>query len=343
VRPAIYVAAVCAAAALAPELMRNLLANAASIVLEALPFLAFAAFCGGFGRLARYAGCGCGTGPSARSLPAALATALTFGWAVACVRFAGALLAARCMHRAHDDAQVEFLVELARLAPSSILAAATALISPALPLHAFPPWCAFAVGLVLGAIASPCALGGIAIAASIRTASPLAAAGVLCTAGVIDIYAFGLLRARDCVRNRGDAQGCRPRASALHAAARGNGALLPGAIAAALILALVIGAPAPEYRATETSLADAFPGERVTFAGVAVHEHAANALVRYAILCCRADARPIALAVDRDLRAFDGCWLRVDGVLARMPDGTLRLRMTSLARIAPPSDPFVYR
>jgi uncharacterized membrane protein YcgQ (UPF0703/DUF1980 family) len=105
---------------------------------------------------------------------------------------------------------------------------------------------------------------------------------------------------------------------------------------------VIIGAPQPAYRATETTLADAFAGERVDFTGVAVHERTTSALVRYAITCCRADAAPVALALDRNLASFDGRWMHARGVIED-DGGALRLHVAELAPVAPPSDPFVYR
>jgi len=340
VRSALYAAAALAGAACAPATARAILVDTASILFECLPFLALSAIFGGAGA---YAGCGCGGGPSARSLPAALAAAALFGWPAAIARFCSAVIFAR-LARAHDRSESKELLEaLVGLVPAALLAATIALYAPLLSLRGLSPALAFIAGLALGAAASPCALGGVALAASLRVLSPLAAAGVLCTAGVIDIYAFGILHACDRLRHRRGPARSGARASALHDSAGPRRTLLPGTLAAALIVAVVLGAPAPVYRATETTLTDAFPGERVNFTGVAVAERGASALVRYAILCCRADASPVTLAVDRDLRGDDGRWLRADGVLARTHDGSLRLRVQTLERVAPPSDPFVYR
>jgi hypothetical protein len=340
VRPAVLVLLMLAVATIAPTVARSFLANTASIMLEALPFLTASALLGRFGA---FAGCGCGRGPSARSIPGALAAAVFFGIPAALIRFGAACIAARLVRHgdAHDHGGL--IADLRRLLPAACLAAAVALLAPELPLHVLAPAIAFIGGALLGAVVSPCALGGVALAASLRVSAPFAAFGVLCTAGVIDIYAFGIPAA--CARLW--ARRTRPRrearASALHDSARRDGVLLPCTIAAAMIAAIVIGAPAPEYRATETTLADAFPGERIDFTGRAVHTSGQDALVRYAILCCRADARPVTLAIDRNLAHDDGRWLRASGTLERTRDGELRLRVDELSAIAPPSDPFVYR
>lgn len=339
-RPAIYFAAAVAVAAIAPDISRTILADAASVVLESLPFLAASTLLGRFGP---FAGCGCGNGPSARSLPALLASALLFGIPASAARFAAACAVAHAVRSGDEHAHADLLAELQRIAPAALLAAIVAVYGPALPLHALPPVLAFIAGAFAGAVASPCALGGVALAASLRTTAPLAAAGVLCTAGVVDIYALRVLVARRSMRARRDAPRRLVRASDVHAAARGDRVLLHRALAAALIGAIVLGAPAPAYRATETTLGEAFPGERVDFTGVAVHKDGANALVRYAIMCCRADARPVTLAIDRDLAREDGRWLHARGVLEAAPGGTLRLRVQHIAEIAAPSDPFVYR
>ena len=65
------------------------------------------------------------------------------------------------------------------------------------------------------------------------------------------------------------------------------------------------------------------------------------ALVRYAITCCRADAMPIVVRLTRR-RIGDDAWLQVDGIVGADADGPV-LIPDRVARIAPPSDPFVYR
>jgi uncharacterized membrane protein YcgQ (UPF0703/DUF1980 family) len=65
-------------------------------------------------------------------------------------------------------------------------------------------------------------------------------------------------------------------------------------------------------------------------------------LVRYAITCCRADAAPVVVRLDRAPRFATGSWLRVDGRIESI-GGNLRLIADSAQGIAPPTDPFIYR
>jgi len=360
VRPAIYVALTIALAAIAPQTAMALPAAAASVVLECLPFLALPA------AIAPFAGCGCGAGPSARSIPAALATAAIFGMPAALARPLAATLVARMRPVHGHAAQNDPLAGLQRLAPAALAAATIAAFAPALPLHAMPPLLAFAAGAALGMVASPCALGGVALAAALRASAPFAATGLLCTAGIVDIYAWRRAardeRARDpwactmlaiacaLVALRAGGAFVHPRMTvplALTAlffgylAWRSRGERAPSArwIGAAVLAAVVIGAPAPVYRATETTLAGAFAGERVDFTGVAVAD---RTLVRYAITCCRADAAPVALVLDRSVARDDGRWMHASGVLAE-ENGMLHLHVEHITLVAPPLDPFVYR
>ncbi|MGC2407270.1 MAG: hypothetical protein WA431_12750 [Candidatus Cybelea sp.] len=65
-------------------------------------------------------------------------------------------------------------------------------------------------------------------------------------------------------------------------------------------------------------------------------------MVRYAITCCRADAAPVAVRLDRTPRFPAGTWLRVEGSVENV-NGELRLITTRIERITPPTDPFIYR
>ncbi len=109
-----------------------------------------------------------------------------------------------------------------------------------------------------------------------------------------------------------------------------------------MLAGVLLGAPAPSYHATETTLADLFAGEHLSFTGRLTREGARAALVRYAITCCRADAAPIAVRVDPAPRDSDGAWLHVEGNIESVA-GNLRLVPRAVARIAPPTDPFIYR
>ncbi len=370
-RPAIYVAAVLGLLALAPEFSRAVLAGAAAIVLESLPYLlATALLVPVAGRYARaamaYAGCGCGGPGAARSIPAALATGMLFGWPVALARLAaGTFAGLRSQGEGHEPpAFGELLSEL--LGPA-LAAGAAAAAAPLVGLDRLAgPW-AFAVGAAAGAAFSPCALGAVALAAALRAHTPMAAWGMLCTAGIVTVGARGHRQARPgdpwafvllaaacaSVAVRAGAQLVHPHiavALAIAAPVCAGFAIrarrernVPIRVAcAAVLLAVIVGAPAPAYRATETTLGDGFAGERMTFTGVAVRDRGVSALVRYAITCCRADAAPVALAIDRDLTNERGRWLRADGILTATPRG-LRLHASRIEEIAPPADPFVYR
>ncbi|MHB8146357.1 MAG: TIGR03943 family putative permease subunit, partial [Vulcanimicrobiaceae bacterium] len=114
-------------------------------------------------------------------------------------------------------------------------------------------------------------------------------------------------------------------------------------IVPAIVLAAgVFAAPAPQYRATETTMAQLFPGERLAFTGTLVRHGDTDALVRYAITCCRADAQPVAVRLSQPLRYAAGSWIRAEGYIARHGD-QLVFKPNSSQQIATPNDPFVYR
>ncbi|HEY5349027.1 MAG TPA: hypothetical protein VIJ64_04815, partial [Candidatus Lustribacter sp.] len=144
-RPAIYVAAVLGLAALAPEFSRAVLAGTAAIVLESLPYmLATALLAPVAGRYARaavaYAGCGCGGPGAARSIPAALATGMLFGWPVALARLAaGTFAGLRSQGERHEPAGLgEMLGEL--LGPA-LAAGAAGAVAPFVGLDRLAgPW-----------------------------------------------------------------------------------------------------------------------------------------------------------------------------------------------------------
>lgn len=98
----------------------------------------------------------------------------------------------------------------------------------------------------------------------------------------------------------------------------------------------------PVTVAEATQLEAAYAGERLAFVGVA-RSHGSHATVeRYAISCCRADASLVSVRTAGPLPVRDGTWLRIDGTLEGEPGG-LAERVSSWRRIAPPSDPFIYR
>lgn len=373
-RTALYAAALLLVAAAEPAFFATVLANTAAALLESTPFVAAGALLAAAparwsAGLLPFAGCGCSGGASARSLPAAAATWLVFGPLVAAGRFAAALIVARLTKTRAACAHAESLLgSLAALAPFCVVAAA---IGPLLPIleHAHPPPpAAFIAGALLAFAMAPCPLGAVGIAAAARAALAPAALGFLCIAGIFDARA--LLRPRHPgAAHDGPAYLLCAAACALVAAHAGSGMLNPK-IALALwpcaaaflglavrhrletrpvlriapllmIAGAVIAAPLPQYHATETTLADAFPGERVNFSGTLVRTAGAVTLVRYAITCCRADASPVVLRLDGAPRSASG-WMRAQGTLVARPDG-LYLDVAHLRNIAAPADPFVYR
>jgi hypothetical protein len=378
VRIALFAAGLLAVAAtLSPDSLRSALAAAAGSLFESVPFLfaglVAARLLGKHRRIVDFLGCGCGSGPSARSLPAGVATWLFFGPLVATGRFAAALLCARLLHArtacANHMPALQPLAELAALLPASLLAGAAFVCFAAFDPAALSPVGEIALGGTLGFCAAPCGLGAVAVAAALRARAPLAAAAFLCVAGIADLRALHRVAHR---REEHDALAYALLAVALALVAwrHGDSLIRPSIAAAAgacavvtivyatiyrkhqswrsriapgLMLAGVLaGAPPPSYHATETTLADLFAGEHLSFTGRLTREGARAALVRYAITCCRADAAPVAVRVDPAPRASDGAWLHVEGNIESVA-GSLRLVPHAVARIAPPTDPFIYR
>lgn len=368
---AFTVVTVAALALLPAETSRSVLAAAASALYEAVPFLALTAV---LSRIVpawavAFAGCGCTLGPSARSVPAAVALALSFGPVVALSRVAAAVAVAAGAQRLRSvDACGHVappVAELAALVPAALAAGALQQ-AVAFDLHGLAPAIQFVAGALAGALAAPCALGTAALAATLHRTAPAAAAGLLCTAGLLDARVF----IRSTYRAGHDALAYGMLATALLAVGthRGNGlvhpvigvALLPCAaacaalayrhrrqalraarVAPALMLAgAFAGASAPQYRATETTMSGLFAGERLTFTGALSN---GDVVARYAITCCRADATPIAVRLSRRLPFGEGTWLCVDGAIVTASDGALRLEPAAVRRVDPPADPFVYR
>jgi uncharacterized membrane protein YcgQ (UPF0703/DUF1980 family) len=110
---------------------------------------------------------------------------------------------------------------------------------------------------------------------------------------------------------------------------------------AIMLTGALLGAPPPRYQATETTMRDLFAGERLSFTGTLVRASGTSAIVRYAITCCRADASPIAVRLERSPPDENGAWLRVDGVVEDR-DGAMQLQAHRIQRISPPNDPFIY-
>ncbi len=68
----------------------------------------------------------------------------------------------------------------------------------------------------------------------------------------------------------------------------------------------------------------------------------ATTLVRYAITCCRADATPVGIRLDRPIDRPDGTWIEADGVVAADARGLL-LSVRTAREVSVPADPFLYR
>ena len=317
-----------------------------------------------------YLGCGCGAGPSARSLPAAAAACLVFGPIVAGARLAAAIAIDRTFPRAvscaHDDDSI--LGQLAAIMPLAVTGALAVFFAPMLFSTRPSAPQAFAGAALAAFVMAPCGIGAIGLAAAMRGPLPAAAAGFLCVAGIVDLRTWlrnahtgrqhdalsHAIAAIACalVAGRGGAGLVHPKiAMALWACAIACGVLAYRycseqnprlRIAPAIMLAgAVLAAPPPEYHATETSLEAAFAGERIDFTGVITHTGEVTTLVRYAITCCRADATPIVIRLERNVPALHG-WTHARGVLVQTANG-LRLRADSMNAIAPPADAFVYR
>lgn len=360
-----------------PEEMRSALAAAASALFEATPFLAAGIAASRFfrrGGLLEYLGCGCGAGPSARSLPATAAAWFVFGAPVAIARCLAALLAARLLRaragrRRFGEESANPLGELAAILPAAALTGAAMQIFARFDPARLSPAGNAMLGAALGFAAAPCALGAVALAGALRTHAPIAAAAFLCVAGIVDLRALRSLGHRDSghdafgyallalalgavAAKHGDALvhpalsaplGCCALAAACYAVRHRRERCGAARVAPALMLfGALVGAAPPSYHATETTLTDIFPGERLTFTGVLARQGSASAVVRYAITCCRADAAPVAVRLDRAPPFPAGTWLRVDGRV-ESAGGDLRLAPLRVERIAPPSDPFIYR
>ena len=318
-----------------------------------------------------YLGCGCGPGPAARSIPATAAAWLLFGPLVAVARFGAALLIDRAQRTASpcEHERDSTLAQLFAIAPLAGIGAACALFLPTiLGTHA-SAGAAFAGGAIFAFAMAPCGIGAAGLASAIRGVMPAAAFGFLCVAGICDVRTWlRTKRAHAHAQHDALAYALAAVACALVAARGGGGLLHPKLalllwpcaggcmlfalryrqsacgnlrIAPAIMLAgAVLAAPPPEYHATETTIADAFAGERVDFTGRVTHTGDATTLVRYAITCCRADAAPVVIRLERNER-MNG-WAHARGVLVEAPGG-LRLRTQSLVAVAAPADPFVYR
>ena len=351
-----------------------ILVNAAAILLESVPFILAAAICARIPlRLGRaivpYLGCGCGPGPSARSLPAFAAAWIVFGPLVAAARLGAAIaiekLAGRNACRPHEDS---ILGELRAIVPFALGGAALLPLLPAIAGAHLPVAAMTAAAAFTAFVTSPCAIGTIGIAGIARGIAPAAAAGFLCVAGIIDLRTWSRRLERraghDCVAYALAFAACSlaaVRGGAALVNPRFTPALWVGAIACAylahryrtharpalrmgpaiMLAGCVLSSPAPVYYATQTTLAGAFPGERIDFTGAVVSSGKQTALVRYAIACCRADAMPTSIRLDLPGAVRSG-WARARGTIV-MRGGELRLHVGKIEAVTAPADPFVYR
>jgi len=80
-----------------------------------------------------------------------------------------------------------------------------------------------------------------------------------------------------------------------------------------MLAGALLGAPAPAYRETETTMTGLFAGEHLTFTGALVREGAHDAVVRYAVTCCRADAAPVVVRLTRRVAYANGSWFAWTG------------------------------
>jgi hypothetical protein len=320
--------------------------------------------------------------PGALSLPATALAWLAFGPVVALGRFGIALglgfVARRGQHTcgvhtsAGRDERPDVFAELTALA----LAAGTASLAVTLLRDAsvaLRAWggtgtvLAFGAGLLLGRVV-PCATAGVAVAAALAATLPAGAAGLLASAGIVRRATPGGRPAVDAsgiplaglalalvlagLAAAGPSGMVNPRlvpvagASAVLAAlrcrtraSRVRGALLvPGLMAGALVLHV----PEPAYRLDATEAAAAFPGSHLAFSGVALPARGTTVVERFAIACCRLDATPIVVTLERRLPVTNA-WVTVEGTIVRDGGANCVLRVSRWRRQARPADPFLYR
>jgi hypothetical protein len=380
VRALLYGTAALAVAALSsPDALRCVVASSASALFEATPWALAGIFVARFAHRHHYAvaylGCGCADGPSARSLPVTAATWVLFGPLVASLRFLSAVGIGLLLRRARGrecDARAapNLLCDLARVLPAAMAAGAAIAFGSRLDPARLGRPAEILLGALVGFAAAPCGLGVVALAGALAARAPLVAAAFLCVAGIVDVRAFAAAFARSGTGHDCFAYALLATALAVVAARHGD-ALVHPAIAlalgpcaiAAIALALLhrarsspparlapglmlagalVGAPAPQYHATETTLTDVFAGERLTFTGTLTRDGRQSALVRYAITCCRADAAPVAIRLEQAPRYPAGTWLRVEGAI-ESSGGDMLLLPQRIQPIAPPVDPFIYR
>jgi hypothetical protein len=391
-------AAVVACAAIPAPILQQALAATAGTLFEAAPFVLAVTLVRG--SLARWAaallGCGCGPGAgyAALSLPATALCWTVFGPVPALARFAAAALlqlfagrsraavrpagSAGCTHAGESAERTDPLEQLGFVGAGAFAIAlatsafanerAAAGLRALSHLSLITAVAESAAGLIAGAIA-PCATSAVALAAMLRLPAPLAALGILASAGLVPRFR----RPPRAVRALYDARAALVLlgvACALLALRGGSGfvhprlvpllwLVLPAVVVAfvahpttnarfaalapcAMLIALVLGSPVPAVPLGSGTIEDLYPGKTLAFTGVASSAAGATTLLRYAITCCRADATAIVLPTNLRLTLPRDTWLTVSGTVANGPGGTY-LRATRWQRVAPPADPYVYR
>jgi uncharacterized membrane protein YcgQ (UPF0703/DUF1980 family) len=112
-------------------------------------------------------------------------------------------------------------------------------------------------------------------------------------------------------------------------------------VAASVVAIVLLGSPPAPQITTEATIDTLYPGEPIDFTG----EYQANAagarVVRYAITCCRADARPVCIALAHPIAIRPDTWVNVHGIVQRRGDA-LVVATSSIRAVSPPTDPFVY-
>ncbi len=303
-------------------------------------------------------------------MPATAAAWLVFGPLVAIARFLAAVVVARFAGVKTPHESPELLDELAAIVPAAAIAGAVTQLAMLADLRRLAPSVQIFGGALFGFATAPCGIGAIGVAGALHGRAPLAAAAFLCIAGIADLRTVVSRRTHHAPMH--DVLAYVLLACALGIVGwRHGGALVHPAIAGALLacgvvalvlasihrsrrdararlapalmlLGALVAAPPPAYRATETTLSDLFPGDRLTFTGTLVRHANDAALVRYAITCCRADAAPVAVRLAQPPPFPAGTWLRAGGAID-VHAGDPRLVVGSIERIAPPADPFIYR
>ncbi|MBC5810258.1 MAG: hypothetical protein GIW95_05290 [Candidatus Eremiobacteraeota bacterium] len=353
---------------------QSAVAAAGSTIFEATVVVAGGALLGrASGRIAAFLTCGCGGAwPPALALAPFVLTWWTFGPGVAAARSAVALLIGLRGARGAARRPAEPPDPLADLGALAVASFAAALLAATLRAHAVPAAAPFgslalAVGAaVLGTIA-PCATAGIAAAASLKATAPLATAAILATCGLVRLrmplqapsrtrpsrpswIALGVVLA--ALTLHGVHGFVNPRFAfvaplgalcALALAMRGGEtrARLP-ALPALIAAGALVFAGAPAGIVASAVPLNVYPGERVEFTGyVSSRSGTGTSLVRYAIACCRADAQPLGIEVDRRLDARLGTWVEARGIVARRDDRFV-LHADRVRPVAPPADPFMY-